>query len=66
MGKWTYPLMNGKQMAMKALNMSNVKWSKVQQANPQRFSEAIFYARRAMEDPKVRAHYEKAGKKAGR
>jgi hypothetical protein len=32
----------------------------------QRFREAIAYARAAMTNPKVRAHYEKVGKKAKR
>lgn len=32
----------------------------------QRFAEAIHYARQAMTDSKVRAHYEKLGRRAGR
>ena len=46
--------------------MSKVKWSKAQRAHRLRFKKAIAYARDAMADPKVRAHYEKAAKKAGR
>ena len=46
--------------------MSKVKWSKVQKASRERFAEAIHYARQAMADPQVRAHYEKLGKKADR
>ena len=52
--------------AGKLPDMSRVKWSKAQKAHRQRFREAILYARKAMADPRVRADYEKAGKKAGR
>ena len=51
---------------MKTPDMSGVKWSKAQKANRARFAEAIAYARQAMADPEVRAHYEKEGKKANR
>ena len=66
MGKMTFRRMYGKQTVMKTPDMSKVKWSKAQKANRERFSEAIHYARQAMADPKVRAHYEKVGKKANR
>ena len=66
MGDWTYRWRNGKQTIMKTPDMSKVKWSKAQKANRQRFRKAIRYAHKAMADPKVRAHYEKVGKKAGR
>ena len=66
MGDWTYRWRNGKQTIMKTPDMSKVKWSKAQKANRERFAEAIAYARQAMADPKVRAHYEKLGKKANR
>jgi hypothetical protein len=66
MGDWTYRQMYGKQTIMKTPDMSRVKWSKAQKANRERFREAIAYARQAMADPKVRAHYEKLGKKADR
>ena len=66
MGDWTYRRMYGKQTIMKTPDMSNVKWSKAQKANRERFAEAIHYARQAMADPKVRAQYEKRGKKSGR
>jgi hypothetical protein len=66
MGDWTYRRMYGKQTIMKTPDMSTVKWSKAQKANRERFAEAIHYARQAMADPKVRAQYEKRGKKAGR
>jgi DnaJ-class molecular chaperone len=46
--------------------VSNVKWSKAQKASRARFAEAIAYAKQAMADPQVRAHYEKLGKKANR
>ena len=66
MGAFTYRWTYGKQTVMKTPDMSNVKWSKAQKAHRKRFREAIIYARMAMDDPKVRAHYEKAGKKAHR
>ena len=66
MGIYTYRMMYGKQTLMKTPDMSNVKWSKAQKANRERFREAIHYAKQAMADPKVRAHYEKARKKANR
>jgi hypothetical protein len=62
----TFRWMYGKQTVMKTPDMSKVKWSKAQKANRERFSEAIAYARAAMADTKVHAHYEKVGKKAGR
>jgi len=62
----TYRWMYGKQTAMKTPDMSKVKWSKAQKTERGRFAQAIAYARQAMADPKVRVHYEKAGKKAGR
>ncbi len=51
---------------MKTPDMSKVKWSKAQKANRQRFAKAIAYARAAMADPEIRAHYEKLGKEANR
>jgi hypothetical protein len=66
MGDWTYRWQNGKQTIMKTPDMSNVKWSEAQKAERGRFAQAIAYAKRAMADSKVRAHYEKLGKKAGR
>jgi hypothetical protein len=66
MGDWTYRQMYGKQTIMKTPDMSRVKWSKAQKSHRARFREAIIYARRAMADPKARAYYEKAAKKAGR
>ena len=65
-GKLTFRWMYGKQTVMRTPNMSKVQWSEAQKANRQRFAEAIAYARLAMSDPKVRAHYEKLGKRAGR
>ena len=44
--------------------MSNVKWTEVQKASRERFADAIHYAKQAMADSRVRAHYEQAGKKA--
>ena len=66
MGIYTYRVMYGKQTIMKTPDMSKVKWSKAQKANRERFAQAIAYARQAMADPEVRAHYEKVGKKADR
>jgi hypothetical protein len=66
MGDWTYRRMYGKQTIMKTPDMSKVKWSKAQKANRERFGEAIFYARQAIADPKIRAHYEKVARKAKR
>ena len=65
-GGMTYRWMYGKQTVMKTPDMSRVKWSTAQEANRERFAEAIHYARQAMADPKIRAHYEKLGKKANR
>ncbi len=66
MGDWTYRRMYGKQTIMKTPDMSKVKWSKAQKEHRKRFRQAIRYAHQAMANPKVRAYYEKAGKKAGR
>jgi DnaJ-class molecular chaperone len=65
-GKLSYRWMYGKQTVMKTPDMSKVKWSEAQKANRERFRQAITYARQAMADPKIRAHYEKVGKKANR
>ena len=66
MGIYTYRVMYGKQTLMKTPDMSKVKWSEAQKASRERFAEAIAYARQAMADPKIRAQYEKLGKKANR
>lgn len=66
MGDWTYRRMYGKQTIMKTPDMSNVKWSEAQKANRARFAEAIRYARQAMANPQIRAHYERVGKEANR
>ena len=66
MGDWTYRVMYGKQTVMKTPDMSNVKWSKAQKSNRGRFAEAIAYAKQAMADPQVRAHYENLGREAGK
>jgi hypothetical protein len=65
-GKLTYRWMYGKQTVMKTPDMSNVKWTEAQKSNRERFAEAIHYARQAMAEPTVRAHYEELGKKANR
>src|SRR5688572_10088363 len=66
MGIYTYRYTRGQQTLMKTPDMSKVKWSDAQKANRQRFREAIAYARTAMANPELRAHYEKLGKKANR
>jgi hypothetical protein len=66
MGAFTYRWTYGQQTIMKTPDMSNVTWSKAQKEHRQRFKQAIIYARRAMADPKVRAHYEKIAAKKGR
>jgi hypothetical protein len=56
----------GEFIATKLPDMSNVVWSEAQQAQRERFREAVAYAREAMADPKVRAKYEKLAKKANK
>ena len=53
----------GQQQLMKRPDMSNVKWSKAQEAHRQRFKQAIAYARAAMAEPKVRKVYEEVAAK---
>jgi hypothetical protein len=66
MGEMTFRRMYGKQTVMKTPDMSNVQWSEAQKENRQRFKQAIAYARAAMADPQVHAHYKKRGKRANR
>jgi len=66
MGGMTFRRMYGKQTIMKTPDMSKVKWSKAQKEHRQRFKEAVIYARMAMDDPVVRAKYEKAAEKKGK
>ncbi|HSL30362.1 MAG TPA: hypothetical protein VK900_14275 [Anaerolineales bacterium] len=66
MGVYTYRVMYGKQTLMKTPDMSNVQWSEAQKAERGRFAEAIAYAKQAMAELEVRAHYEKLGKDLGR
>jgi hypothetical protein len=66
LGKTTYRWAHGQQTIIKTPDMSKVKWSKAQKAHRQRFRQAIVYARQAMADAGVRAHYQKVAKKAGR
>jgi hypothetical protein len=65
-GNLSYRWMYGKQTVMKKPDMSGVKWSEAQKLNRQRFAEAIRYAKKAMADPKLRAHYEELGRPADR
>ena len=46
--------------------MSRVKWTEAQKANRARFRKAIAYAKQAMTDPEINAHYQKLAKKAKR
>jgi len=48
---------NGGTSLIKLADMSNVKWSPAQQAHRQRFKQASAYAKAALADPAVRAHY---------
>lgn len=66
MGIYTYRYTRGQQTLMKTPDMSGVKWSEAQKSNRERFRQAIAYARAAMADPEIRAHYETLGKKANR
>ena len=66
MGIYTYRVMYGKQTLMKTPDMSKVKWTKAQTESRERFRKAIAYAKQAMADPQLRAHYEEAGQKANR
>jgi hypothetical protein len=50
----------GEMSLIKLADMSNVKWSRAQQAHRQRFREAVAYAKAAMAVPEVRAMYEKS------
>jgi hypothetical protein len=65
-GKLSYRWMHGQQTAMKTPDMSKVVWSEAQKNHRKRFKQAIRYAKKAMSDPNVRAHYEKMAKKADR
>jgi hypothetical protein len=56
----------GELTIIKRADMSNVKWSQAQEAQHQRFKEAVAYAKAAMAEPKVRAKYEKAATKQGK
>lgn len=49
---------SGKMTLIKLANMSNVQWSEAQKAQRQRFKQANAYAKAAMAEPAVRAHYE--------
>jgi len=66
MAGMTFRQMYGKQTLMKTPDMSKVKWSKAQKEHRKRFKQAVVYARMAMDNPKVRAHYEKIATKKGK
>ena len=38
-------------------DMSRVKWSEAQKEHRQRFKEAVAYAKAAMKEPQIKAHY---------
>jgi hypothetical protein len=44
-------------------DMSNVKWSKAQEATRERMTEANAYAQEAMNDPEMRAYYEEKARR---
>ena len=46
-------------------DMSKVKWSPAQQANRQRFREAVAYAQQAPANPQLRATYEQVAAQTG-
>jgi hypothetical protein len=50
---------NGKISVYITPNMSRVEWSPAQIAQRERFAEASAYAKAAIADPEVRAHYER-------
>ena len=56
----------GELTIIKRADMSNVRWSKAQKAQRQRFKEAVAYAKAALADPKVRKVYEKAAAQQGK
>jgi hypothetical protein len=49
----------GNMIVTRRPDMSQVKWSKAQQEQQQRFKAVIAYAKAAFADPKLRAGYEK-------
>ena len=49
---------SGQLSVTKVPDMSNVQWSEAQIANRNRFREANSYAKAAMDDPSVCAHYQ--------
>jgi hypothetical protein len=53
----------GNMIVTKRPDMSGVEWSEAQTAQRARFRQANDYAKAAMADPKVRAIYEKRGKR---
>ena len=57
---------NGGISLIRRADMSGVKWSLAQAANRKRFSQAVIYARTAMDDPQLRVEYEEAAAKTGK
>ena len=53
----------GRSVLSKAPDFENVKWSKAQKANRKRFSQAMQWARKAMNDPELREFYKKKAKR---
>lgn len=51
---------SGQMTLIKLADMSRVQWSAAQQNQRQRFKEANAYAKAAMAEPAVRAHYEQS------
>ena len=57
---------NGRLSLIRKADMSKVKWSPAQQANRQRFREAVAYARQALANPQLRATYEAVAAQTGK
>ena len=53
----------GNMIVTKRPDMTNVEWSEAQTTQRARFKQANDYAKAAMADPKVRAIYQKRGKR---
>ena len=53
----------GKSYMSRVPNMSRVKWSKAQKAHRKRFKEAVAYAKEALQDPEMFAHYQELARR---
>lgn len=57
---------NGGLSLIRRADMSKVKWSPAQQANRQRFREAVANAQQALANPQLRATYEEVAARTGK